>query len=66
MLFALPETEARSLEDIELHFSDNKRSIFDINIKMNTPNATDIGSKEFGIKDNQFNDVGSNTAKQRY
>ncbi|XP_055301619.1 facilitated trehalose transporter Tret1-like isoform X2 [Sitodiplosis mosellana] len=33
MLFILPETENRTLEEIELHFSDNKRSIFDIKIK---------------------------------
>lgn len=32
MVFMLPETEHRSLEDIEVHFSDSKRSIFDINI----------------------------------
>lgn len=67
MLFMLPETEHRSLEDIELHFSDNKRSIFDINIKINAPkniDATDIESKEIDIKDN--NQFDSNTAKQRY
>ncbi|XP_031639275.1 facilitated trehalose transporter Tret1-like [Contarinia nasturtii] len=33
MIFMIPETENRTLEEIELHFSDNKRSIFDINIK---------------------------------
>ncbi|XP_055306844.1 facilitated trehalose transporter Tret1-like, partial [Sitodiplosis mosellana] len=33
MTFMLPETEHCSLEDIELHFSDNKRGIFDTNIK---------------------------------
>lgn len=31
----LPETENRSLEDIELHFSDNKRSIFSTKIQKN-------------------------------
>lgn len=31
----LPETEQRSLEDIELHYSDNKKSIFDIKIGIN-------------------------------
>ncbi|XP_055301620.1 facilitated trehalose transporter Tret1-like [Sitodiplosis mosellana] len=35
MLFILPETENRTLEEIELHFSDNNRSIFDIKIKKN-------------------------------
>lgn len=34
MYFTLPETEGRSLEDIELHFSDNNRKITDINIRM--------------------------------
>lgn len=33
MVFMLPETENRTLEEIELHFSDKKRSIFDIKIK---------------------------------
>lgn len=36
MYFTLPETEQRSLEDIERHFSDNNRSITDIHIKMNS------------------------------
>lgn len=31
--FILPETEDRTLEDIELHFSDNTKSIFDHDIK---------------------------------
>lgn len=30
--FTLPETEARTLEDIELHFSDNSKGITDRNI----------------------------------
>lgn len=29
----LPETEARSLEDIELHYSDNAKGITDIHIQ---------------------------------
>lgn len=29
----LPETEGRSLEDIELHFSDNAKGITDIHIQ---------------------------------
>lgn len=32
MLYILPETENCSLEDIESHFSDNKKKITDINI----------------------------------
>jgi hypothetical protein len=31
--FFLPETERRTLEDIEIHFSDNKRKLTDIKIK---------------------------------
>lgn len=34
MFYTLPETENRSLEDIERHFSDNSRSITDIHIKI--------------------------------
>lgn len=30
--FILPETENRTLEEIELHFSDNSKSLIDINI----------------------------------
>lgn len=33
MRLILPETEGRSLEEIELHFSDNERWITDINIQ---------------------------------
>lgn len=44
MIFMLPESEDRSMEDIELHFSDNKRSIFDINIDIKATN--DIESKD--------------------
>lgn len=36
MYFTLPETEMRTLEDIELHFSDNSKSITDINIRINS------------------------------
>lgn len=35
MLFMLPETEHRSLEDIEFHYSDSKKSLFDIDIRIN-------------------------------
>lgn len=64
MIFMLPETEQRSLEDIELHFSDNKRSIFDINIAINTQqNVTDkdIQSSELGSNDLPLKDE-----KQRF
>lgn len=33
MYFILPETEQRSLEDIELHFSDNSKGFTDIHIQ---------------------------------
>lgn len=33
MYFYMPETENRTLEDIELHFSDNKRKLTDIRIR---------------------------------
>lgn len=32
MFLILPETEERSLEDIELHYSDNSKSVTDIYI----------------------------------
>lgn len=35
MYFILPETEQRSLEDIELHYIDNKKEITDIRIPIN-------------------------------
>lgn len=36
MYFILPETEQRSLEDIESHYSDNKKGITDIYISKDT------------------------------
>lgn len=44
MFFIMPETEHRSLEEIELHYSDNSRSITDINISISakTSHADDI------------------------
>lgn len=35
--FLLPETENISLEDIETHFSDNKKKITEISIKKTAP-----------------------------
>lgn len=35
MFFIMPETEQRSLEDIELHYSDNSKGITDIDICRN-------------------------------
>lgn len=60
MTFMLPETEQRSLEDIELHFSDNKRSIFDINIAINAaknPSSNGIESNELGSNEATSNDI---------
>ncbi|XP_058448099.1 facilitated trehalose transporter Tret1-like [Malaya genurostris] len=34
--FFLPETEKRTLEDIEIYFSDNKRKLTDLHIKQNS------------------------------
>lgn len=39
MYFILPETEHRSLQDIELHYSDNKKGLFDIEIRINGADA---------------------------
>lgn len=33
MYFVMPETENRTLEEVEVHFSDNKRKITDIRIR---------------------------------
>ncbi len=33
--FYLPETEKRTLEDIEIHFSDNNKKLTDVKIKKN-------------------------------
>lgn len=35
MYFLMPETEDRTLEDIEVHFSDNQRKITDRRIQKN-------------------------------
>lgn len=38
----LPETEQRSLEDIELHYSDNSKGIYNIKIQTNSKFANKI------------------------
>lgn len=38
MYFILPESEKRSLEDIELHYSDDSKKITDIHIRINKDN----------------------------
>lgn len=35
MFFILPETEQRSLEDIELHYADDSKKITNIHIPIN-------------------------------
>ena len=66
----LPETEGKSLEDIELHFSDNKRSIFSTYIRKNPTNdmGIDIKSKNpqqsLGIETIETN--GQSDIKQRF
>lgn len=39
MYFLLPETENRTLEDIEIHFSDNQRKMTDRKIQKSSKNA---------------------------
>lgn len=39
----LPETEGRTLEDIEIHFADNNRKLTDHYI---VPNSTNIAKKK--------------------
>lgn len=51
MYFTLPETELRSLEDIELHFSDNARSIFDTDIRINAAAVSNEKQTDAGNKD---------------
>lgn len=46
MYYTLPETEQRSLEDIERHFSDNSRSITDIHIKIHSTQSLRDDSHE--------------------
>lgn len=46
MYILLPETENRTLEDIERHFSDNSRSITDIKIpRTKSSKANDVEAK---------------------
>lgn len=66
----MPETEDRSLEDIELHFSDNSRSIFSTHIQKNTSNDTELNAKPEDIQQtNEIESIGMNgpsNLKQRF
>lgn len=42
----LPETERRTLEEIELHFSDNKKKLSDIKIRKNVDMSTEKKEKD--------------------
>ncbi|CAD7092819.1 unnamed protein product [Hermetia illucens] len=58
--FFLPETENRTLEDIELHFSQNDRKLTDIKIKKNSSNAGDLEcGADAKSKENQVNQENS-------
>lgn len=66
----LPETEDRSLEDIELHFSDNKRSIFSTHIQKNASKDTELNEKSNNQPQiNEIEAIGTNdetNLKQRF
>lgn len=70
----LPETENRSLEEIELHFSDNKRSIFCTHIQKSAPKDIETESKSrdqqqqqlHGIESIETNANGQTDIKQRF
>lgn len=64
MTFMLPETEKRSLEDIELHFSDNNRSIFDIKIAINAQNK--LQSEKIESNEPELREDSSKDGKQRF
>lgn len=73
MTFMLPETEDRSLEDIELHFSDNKRSIFSTHIQKNPSKDTELNTKSNDLQQSNgtetiesFETDGKTSYKQRF
>lgn len=47
MYLILPETEQRSLEDIEWHYSDNTKSITDIHIEIRPKYTIDENGNQF-------------------
>lgn len=61
MYFLLPETENRSLEDIEIHFSDNDRKMTDRKIKKSSKNTATATDSEKPVEQNS---VGVENEKQ--
>lgn len=59
MYFILPETENRTLEDIELHFSDNNKKMTDRKIhKMSKTKTKDVENAEVSAKKvNSISDI---------
>lgn len=53
--FFLPETERRTLEDIEIHFSDNHRKITDRKIKKNTSFENILNAQQTNVKKSAIN-----------
>lgn len=45
LYFCLPETENRTLEDIEIHFTDNSKKFYDINIVKISKKLRDCGKE---------------------
>lgn len=50
----LPETERRTLEEIELHFSDNDKKLSDIKIRKNVNMTTEKSAKKNGFDNKAF------------
>lgn len=55
----LPETERRTLEEIELHFSDNNKKLSDIKIRKNVDMAKEKSARNNNSFDNRGFDSGS-------
>lgn len=54
----LPETERRTLEEIELHFSDNNKKLSDIKIRKNVNMSVEkSGNMKNGFDNNAFDNT---------